>query len=179
MKHRSISIILLFIVSAMLIGIFAGCEGIGNATEAEAAESTNGMYDEYILTEEDLAELNEAYFHTLLYFDSSLSELDEATLNELRNIPNNMFSQTVEGAMSRPAKKHEGSRYYVGKYGECIVYFHIANEIIMIWPDSLLYVCYNSRFYKLETAHENGWISDSDITMIRDFCNQIDYYNPN
>ena len=80
MKHRSISIILLFIVSAMLIGILAGCEGIGNATEAEAAESTNGMYDEYILTEEDLAELNEAYFHTLLYFDSSLSELDEATL---------------------------------------------------------------------------------------------------
>ena len=116
MKHRSISIILLFIVSAMLIGIFAGCEGIGNATEAEAAESTNGMYDEYILTEEDLAELNEAFFQTLLYFDSSLSELDEATLNELRNIPNNMFSQTVEGAMSRPTEKHEGSRYYVGKY---------------------------------------------------------------
>lgn len=47
MKHRSISIILLFIVSAMLIGVFAGC------TETESKE--------YPLTQAELDAINNAW----------------------------------------------------------------------------------------------------------------------
>lgn len=293
MKHRSISIILLFIVSAMLIGVFAGCteteskeypltqaelDAINNAwgsgTFAESIEDVGllsgtefiygkynnsivlgwsgmlteyseftvagykfefpssggmrvysqntiykvpeayekkiltdaqieelwelhnarilhnseylltkaelGMYDEYILTEEDLEELNEAFFQTLIYYEPSLKDLDESALNELRKMPQNMFAQTIEAAMSRPTSKPlNGGRYYIGKYGDCIVYFHLASDMSILWPDFLLYVCYDSRFYKLETALENGWMSDSEMKKIDDYCHQIAYYSSN
>ena len=48
MKHRSISVILLFIVSAMLIGVFAGCNTIndGNLCESSTTEEViNRTYD--------------------------------------------------------------------------------------------------------------------------------------
>ena len=142
-------------------------------------ETTNGMYDKYILTEEDLAELNEAYFRKNILEDPAYANLDEATINELRKSPCNMFAQSVEIAMSRPSTKPpNGGRYYIGKYGECIVYCHLASEMAFLWPDFLLFVYYNTQFYTLETALQNGWISDSEVRMIQDFCNQIDYYDP-
>ena len=140
------------------------------------------MYDKYILTEEDLAELNEAYFQLKFFYeeDSYVTTLDEDALNELRKSPYNMFAQTVEVAMSRPSSKPpNGGRYYIGKYGDCIVYCHLASEIEFLWPDFLLYVCYDTQFYTLDTALKNGWISDSEKIMIQDFCSQIEYYDPN
>ena len=109
--------------------------GAGSSNTSELItepETTNGMYDKYILTEEDLAELNEAYFQLKFFYeeDSYVTTLDEDALNELRKSPYNMFAQTVEVAMSRPSSKPpNGGRYYIGKYGDCIVYCHLASEI--------------------------------------------------
>lgn len=136
MKHRLISIILLFIVSVMLIGILAGCEGIGNATEAEAAESTNGMYDEYILTEEDLAELNEA-------------------CRKWRH--GKKFADSVDEAMTQKT-----GCVYVGKFSYCIAFVEIDNPDINLYVDSF-WVCYDSNIYSLDDAYEKGFLTYNDI----------------
>ena len=49
-KTKCISIILLFIVSTMLIGIFAGCAGIGDPEK-----------DKYVLSKAEFDEINDAY----------------------------------------------------------------------------------------------------------------------
>ena len=154
--------------------------GAGSSSELlTEPETTNGMYDEYILTEEDLAELNEAYFKMTILDDPNFADWDESALNELRKSPYNMFAQTVDIAMSRPSvKPPNGGRYYIGKYGECIVYCHLASEMAFLWPDFFLFVYYDTQFYTLDTALENGWVSNSEEKMIQDFRNQIDYYDP-
>ena len=178
MKHRSISVILLFIVSAMLIGIFAGCEGIGNATEAEAAESTNGMYDEYILTEEDLAELNEAYFQDMFVKAPDYAGKDEAFFQKLREEDSKYikFALSVEHAMERYTVP--GTHFYFGKYGDCIVvaintgaqspgpYWYreyFLGEYTFTYSHATMLVCYNSMFYNPEDAYEMGLLSDTDV----------------
>ena len=185
-----VACILLLSVASPLVSYIAQVisnfnAGAGSSSENTSElltepETTNGMYDKYILTEEDLAELNEAYFKKNILEDPAFADLDEATINELRKSPYNMFAQTVDVAMSRPSSKPpNGGKYYIGKYGDCIVYCHLASEMAFLWPDFLLFVCYNTQFYTLDTALQNGWISDSEVRMIQDFCNQIDYYDPN
>jgi len=171
---RKNNIVILFVC---LIFIFQAFPIVGCTSDNTDAGAGGGMYDEYILTEEDLAELNEAYFKMTILDDPNFADWDESALNELRKSPYNMFAQTVDIAMSRPSvKPPNGGRYYIGKYGECIVYCHLASDMSFLWPDFLLFVYYDTQFYTLDTALENGWISDSEMKKINDYCQQIDYY---
>jgi len=138
------------------------------------SETTNGMYDEYILTEEDLAELNEAYFREITS-DGYYSTLDEAQLDKYRATIK--FASTIEQAMYRPSERpvenDDYAHIYIGKYGECIAVAFPGSGLSMEFPSTIIKVCYNSEFYSLTTAQENGYLTDSEAEMIRDFIDTM------
>ncbi len=139
---------------------------------------TNGMYDEYILTEDDLAELNEAYFRMLISEDPAYAELSEAELNQIRESQYGKYAQTVAQAMYRPSvRPGNGGNCYIGKYGECIVVVTIPNESVSLYGDRF-WACYNSEFYSLHAASQNGYISDEDIERIHEFYDSLGIAEP-
>ena len=137
-------------------------------------ETTNGMYDEYILTEEDLAELNEAYFREITS-DGYYSTLDEAQLDKYRATIK--FASTIEQAIYRPSERpvdnDDYAHIYIGKYGECIAVAFPGSGLSMEFPSTIIKVCYNSEFYSLTTAQDNGYLTDSEAEMIRDFIDTM------
>ncbi len=156
------------------LNLWAGSAG----TTSDTPESTSGMYDEYILTEDDLAELNEAYFRMLISEDLAYAELSEAELNQIRESKYGKYAQTVEQAMYRPAvRPGNGGNCYIGKYGECIVVVTIPNESVALYGDRF-WACYNSEFYSLHAASQNGYISDEDIERIHEFYDSLGIAEP-
>lgn len=151
------------------LDFFAGSAGV----TSDASDSTNGMYDEYILTEDDLAELNEAYFRMLISEDPAYAELSEAELNQIRESQYGKYAQTVAQAMCRPSVRPvNGGKCYIGKYGECIVVVTIPNESVALYGDRF-WACYNSDFYSLQAAIQNGYISDEDAERIHEFYDSL------
>ena len=172
MKRTKNAKTVIFALALLAACLLASCRGIG---DAKAPENAIGMYDEYTLTEEDLAELNEAYFRDRI--KNSGVQYSEEELKEMRESKYCKFAETVEAAMSRPAERpHNGGHYYVGKFGDCIVYFNMGNESISIYPD-ILYACYDSQIYYLKDAYSNGWLSAEDIERINDICAKTGYYD--
>ncbi len=137
-------------------------------------ETTNGMYDEYILTEEDLAELNEAYFREITS-NGYYSTLDEAQLDKYRATIK--FASTIEQAMYRPSERpvenDDYAHIYIGKYGECIAVAFPGSGLSLAFTSPRIKVCYDSEFYDLATAQENGFLTDSEAEMIRDFIDAM------
>ena len=76
-KTKRISIILLFIVSTMLIGIFAGCAGIGDPDR-----------DKYVLSKAEFDEINDAYRK---YLEQSSGLVLEEGLTDSRKLMDSYF----------------------------------------------------------------------------------------
>lgn len=106
-----------------------------------AAETTNGTYDKYILTEDDLAELNEAYSNW---------------------IKGALFADSIEEAMTQKT-----GGVYIGKFGECIVFVYADNPAIDLYADSF-WVCYQTEIISLEEAVTKELISSRDLDIIND-----------
>lgn len=152
--------------------------GAGSESASEAVESTNGMYDEYILTEEDLAELNEAYFQETFVKAPDYAGQDEAFFQKLREEDSKYikFALSIEHAMERSTTP--GRNFYFGKYSDCIVvaintgkhspgpYWYrkyVLGEYTFTYSHATMLVCYNSMFYNPEDAYEMGLLSDTDV----------------
>lgn len=77
------------------------------------------------------------------------------------------------------------NRYY-GTYGDCAVIFTegemtaitklvLGEQTISHWSSFAIYVCKNGEAYTLLDAYNSGWLTDDDITLIRQYhnaCNQ-------
>lgn len=149
--------------------------GWGNVTET--LSETDNMYEDYFITEDDLARLNEARFRSKIAEDpKAYSGLDESVLNQMRENKECKFAESVQQAMSRPTQRPGNGGYcYIGKYGECLVFLRLRNSF-GIYPDMFV-VCHEIDFYSLDKAYENGWITDEDLERIDEFCLNFDYYN--
>ena len=146
-------------------------------------ETTNGMYDEYILTEEDLAELNEAYFKRKIESDPEIyADMSEDELNELRESKYSKFATTIDMAMSRSVDP--GFTFYFGKYGDCIVVsingmipvgfsFELCGYTLGNSYTTIL-ACYDSTLYYIPEAYEMGLLSDYDIQKMYEIYSE--YY---
>lgn len=147
---------------------FAGSMG------TETPGTTSGMYDEYILTEEDLAELNEAYFRRMISYDPTYAGMSEEELNQIRNSKFGKYAETVEQAMQRGTMPN--SRFYFGKYGGSIVVaingMHTMGYPVELCGYRFLYthttmlVCYDSTFYYMTEAYEMGLLSEAHIERL-------------
>lgn len=148
----------------------------GAGTDVTTDIENDNMYDKYIITEDDLERLNEAFFRSKIAEDpEAYSNLDESVLNQMRNNISCKFATTVQQAMDRPTQRPSNGGYcYVGKYGECLVFLRLKNSF-GIYPDTFV-VCYGLDFYTLDHAYENGWLTDEDLTRIEEFCYNFDYY---
>lgn len=138
----------------------------------ETPETTSGMYDEYILTEEDLAELNEAYFKREIEFAPELyANMSEEELNQIKNSKFGKYAETVEQAMQRETLPN--SRFYFGKYGDSIVVafngmFTMGYPVELcgyrfLYTYTTMLVCYDSTFYYMTEAYEMGLLSEVHI----------------
>jgi hypothetical protein len=156
-------------------------------------ETTNGMYDKYILTEEDLAKLNEAEFIRSVVKDPNYADKDEAFFDELReklkDTQFHKFALSVEQAMERSTVP--GDTFYFGKYGDCIVVAkntgaqtgwspsllrkYILGEYFFSYAQSIMLACYNSEFYDVKKAYEMGLITDFDVKIMYELYRE--YYS--
>lgn len=122
--------------------------GAGSSNTSEfltEPETTNGMYDEYILTEEDLAELNEAYMKWskgALYADS----IEEARTQNVGNV-------------------------FIGKFNNYFAFVYIDNPNLNLYKD-IICICYNSNIYFLDDAYEKGFVSDDELNKINEIYNK-------
>jgi len=178
----------IFSYFSRVIGNWGAGAGSENSTEiAETPETTNGMYDEYILTEEDLAELNEAYFVKKYVEDPNYAGKDEAFFDNLREqLKDNKYTKfalSIEHAMERSTD--HGRNFYFGKYSDCIVIVihpgpHLwgstmwrssydLGEYTFYFACARMLVCYNSKFYTPIEAYELGFITDSDVKAMHEF----------
>ena len=166
--------------------------GAGSSSENSSElltepETTNGMYDKYILTEEDLAELNEAFFQFLIKDNPDYQNADESRLNEMRKVKN--YASSIEEAMQRSTVP--GDTFYFGKYGDCIVVAkntgaqtgwrpsllrkYILGEYFFSYAQSIMLACYNSEFYDVKKAYEMGLITDFDVKIMYELYRE--YYS--
>lgn len=120
--------------------------GAGSSSELlTEPETTNGMYDKYILTEEDLAELNEAYMKWskgALYADS----IEEARTQNVGNV-------------------------FIGKFNNYFAFVYIDNPNLNLYKD-IICICYNSNIYFLDDAYEKGFVSDDELNKINEIYNK-------
>lgn len=176
-RHKTISVILLFIVSTMLIGILPACEGIGDDTgtplDTSVKENTNPFYWEYTpelepLTQEQVDACNFSFF-IQTYGMTPEEYLKSAEENEKDQAKKNInSSKMIRQGYQRP---------YLGTFGESIVaanilgYF-VETEIILggntIYFSSAatINVYNNGVILQIQDAYENGWLTDEDIDTI-------------
>lgn len=126
-----------------------------NIDSLDTSDMDNNLYDKYILTEEDLSEINYVWNEA---FDEN-------------------YADTIEEAMDRWMP--EGKCYY-GKYGDCIVVtiggqlqvtkeYIVGNYRFFFSTFHTMIVFYNKELYSIEMAYENGYLSDEDIGRINEF----------
>ncbi|MBO5702362.1 MAG: hypothetical protein J6S71_07975 [Clostridia bacterium] len=138
-------------------------------------------YD-YILTEEDLAELNEAYFKYNFQYELKNNIYTEEQLEQIRNSKYGKFAETVEGAMQRGT--YANSRFYFGKFGDSIVVAFSGMASIgqhfdldgyrFRFRNSTVYVCHDSTLYLPTEAYELGFLNLSDVQILYDMY--IEYF---
>ena len=169
---------------AQVISNFNAGAGSTNTSELlTEPETTNGMYDEYILTEEDLAELNEAFFKREFLDNPEHTHLNEEEINRVKNSKYGKFAETVEGAMLRLI---DGGTCYFGKFGNSIVVanngirssrYDIGNNVFE-FPAQEILVCYDSTFHELDEAYERGLVTENDVEKLYELSNTF-YFNYN
>ena len=138
-------------------------------------------YD-YILTEEDLAELNEAYFKYNFQYELKNNMYTEEQIEQIRNSKYGKFAETVEAAMRRDT--YANSHFYFGKFGDSIViactgmasigqHFELDGYRFR-FRNSTVYVCHGSTFYLPTEAYEKGFLNLSDVQILYDMY--IEYF---
>ena len=171
MKHRSISIILLFIVSAMLIGIFAGCEGIGNDHSDEYVD----VFWQYTpelepLTKSQIDDFNLAYFIEQ-YGMTPAEYIKAAPKDEKDEAKNIAESALISDSM------HDKDYMYLGTFNGSIVIviignfmegtvYKLGNLSFETYNGSTGYVYNNGEIYGIEEAYECGLLTDEDAELI-------------
>ena len=154
-----------------------------------AAETTNGMYDEYILTEDDLAQINEAYLQYMIadFIDDGF-EMSEEEIENYRNSRYSKFALTVEEAMLKDPE----DRFYFGKYGDTFI-FSIRGTEAGNWQtytyelgeyeiilSGRAYVVYEYEWLSLGEAYNRRLLSDKDVEKLYEvYCKYIRRNNEN
>ena len=136
-KTKRISIILLFIVSTMLIGIFAGCEGIGDTEK-----------DKYVLSKAEFDEINDAYRK---YLEQSSGLVLEEGLTDSRKLMDSYFRGRYSDCivLKQSTITSDYAQYEVAGYP-----FAYGGQLLVI---------HDSTVYSLTGAYESGLLTDSDI----------------
>ena len=151
----------------------------GTITEVAKEQTYDNIY---ILTEEDLAELNEAYFKYNFQYELNNNIYTEEQIEQIRNSKYGKFAETVEEAMQRGT--YANSRFYFGKFGDSIVValsgmasmgqrFEL-DRYRFRFPNSTVYVCHDSTFYLPTEAYELGYLNFSDVKILYDMY--IEYF---
>lgn len=136
-KTKRISIILLFIVSTMLIGIFAGCAGIGDPEK-----------DKYVLSKAEFDEINDAYRK---YLEQSSGLVLEEGLTDSRKLMDSYFRGRYSDCivLKKSSITTDFAQYEVAGYP-----FAHGGQLLVI---------HDSTVYSLTGAYESGLLTDSDI----------------
>lgn len=175
-RHKTILIILLFIVSTMLIGILTACEGIGDDTgtplDTSVKENTNPFYWEYTpelepLTQEQVDACNQAL---RLYAYGTLEEFIATWPPEKHDNAIKVYNEARLISTSR-------NKPYLGTFNEAIVAasilqtmeateFVIANHTIYFSTGAGISVYRDGEIKGIENAYEAGWLTENDIGII-------------
>ena len=144
-KTKRISIILLFIVSTMLIGIFAGCAGIGDPDK-----------DKYILSKAEFDEINDAYRK---YLEQSSGLVLEEGLTDSRKLMDSYFRGRYSDCivLKKSSITTDFAQYEVAGYP-----FAHGGQLLVI---------HDSTVYSLTGAYESGLLTDSDIKDLSEVIN--------
>ena len=144
-KTRRISIILLFIVSTMLIGIFAGCAGIGDPEK-----------DKYVLSKAEFDEINDAYRK---YLEQSSGVALEEGLTDSRKLMDSYFRGRYSDCivLKKSSITTDYAQYEVAGYP-----FAHGGQLLVI---------HDSTVYSLTGAYESGLLTDSDIKDLSEVIN--------
>ena len=136
-KTKRISIILLFIVSTILIGIFAGCAGIGDTEK-----------DKYVLSKAEFDEINDAYRK---YLEQSSGLVLEEGLTDSRKLMDSYFRGRYSDCivLKKSSITTDFAQYEVAGYP-----FAHGGQLLVI---------HDSTVYSLTGAYESGLLTDSDI----------------
>ena len=161
------------IINSFAAGWWEGTETL------EVPETTNGMYDEYILTEEDLAQINEAYMQKELdeWKNQGITLTDEQ-IEQIKNSKYSKYALTVDEAM----KRSTDGRFYFGKYGNCVVLgitplIHTMEvnsyELGNIKFNSHINICvvYEREWLFLPEAYQRGLFTEEEV------CKLYEVYN--
>ena len=144
-KTKRISIILLFIVSTMLIGIFAGCAGIGDPDR-----------DKYVLSKAEFDEINDAYRK---YVEQSSGLVLEEGLTDSRKLMDSYFRGRYSDCivLKKSSITTDFAQYEVAGYP-----FAHGGQLLVI---------HDSTVYSLTGAYESGLLTDSDIKDLSEVIN--------
>lgn len=144
-KTKRISIILLFIVSTMLIGIFAGCAGIGDPDR-----------DKYVLSKAEFDEINDAYRK---YLEQSSGVALEEGLTDSRKLMDSYFRGRYSDCivLKKSSITTDYAQYEVAGYP-----FAYGGQLLVI---------HDSTVYSLTGAYESGLLTDSDIKDLSEVIN--------
>ena len=176
-SKRLISIILLFIVSTMLIGIFSACEGIGNDPGDEYVD----VFWKYTPELEPLTQSQaDAFNRARFIHDTGMTpeEYIESASEEEKERARDTVA-TSDFLSSQQVK----SRPYFGTFNETIVVgsilpltegvsYQLGNRILEFSTDVTIYVFNNGKIYDIEEAYEIGLLTDGDIDVIVDRNNK-------
>ena len=166
----------IFVYVTEIIGSHASA-----GTTEEITETEPQLYDEYILTEEDLAQINEAYFRRKLK-DDSVNTMSEEQMDEIRNSIYGKYALTAPGAMARATD----GKFYFGKYGECFIFgiypmlggigtykYDFGENQIRTRVN--IYAVYEYEWLYVTEAYNRGLLSDADCDKLCDVFAK--YYN--
>ena len=144
-KTKRISIILLFIVSTMLIGIFAGCAGIGDPEK-----------DKYVLSKAEFDEINDAYRK---YLEQSSGLVLEEGLTDSRKLMDSYFRGRYSDCivLKQSTITSDYAQYEVAGYP-----FAHGGQLLVI---------HDSTVYSLTGAYESGLLTDSDVKDLSEVIN--------
>lgn len=180
MKHRSISIILLFIVSTMLIGLFLACEGIGDDPAVEYVD----VFWQYTpelepLTKSQIDAFNLACF--IEKYGMTPEEYVEAAPEEEKD-----EARFIADGVVISYSMHDSNYLYLGTFNASIVVlifgetmegsvYRLGDYTLEIDQGNTVYVYNAGKIYGIEKAYEAGILTDEDIAVIVDRRNK--YYN--
>ena len=177
MKQTKTIRLLIFAFVLLTACLLASCVA-GNGE----SETTNGMYDEYILSEDDLAQINEAYWqYSIADMLEDGCEPSDEDIERMKNSKYSKYAMTVEEAMRRNTEEN----FYFGKYGDCFIFgiapnagwggihfpiYELGEYKIGIHGN--IRVAYKHEWINLSEAYERGLLSDEDAAKLYEiYCN--------
>lgn len=170
-SKRLISIILLFIVSTMLIGIFSACEGIGNDPGTEYAD----VFWKYTPELEPLTQSQADAFNRARFIHAT-GMTPEEYIESASEEEKERAKDIVESSKYLSSKK-EKTRVYLGTFNGSIVVVEIGDLMegtvyrlgeytFETDQNSTDYVYNNGKILGIEEAYESGILTDEDAAIM-------------